>query len=124
MKNNARQATAKPDWTDPVAPPPGSIVAGVDGNDGEDGVDGFPGTIVDIDAGCIVGRKNMLTFDIQSGSGSDGQHGSDGLQGIDGVDGPDGFKMKYGDDRYNYCNLKTSEGFQIIVQFNQLNDNC
>ena len=108
-----RQATAKPDWTKDTAPEPGASSGTVHGNNGEHGVDGFSGTILNIDAGCFVGERNTLSFDIVSGSGSNGQHGSDGLDGLPGVDGADSEKMKWGGTRYNKGSLRDSKRFQI-----------
>ena len=56
----------------------------------------------------------MLSFDIQSGSGSNGQHGSDGLQGRDGVDAPNGEKLTWkGGKRSNECGRFSSDSSQI-----------
>lgn len=112
FKTIPRQATAKPDWPNSSAPPPD---VGYDGKDGEHGVDGFPATILNIDAGCFVGGRNMLSFDIQSGSGSNGQHGSDGMQGKDGVNAPNGEKLMWGGSRQNTCKTFTSVCFRIYT---------
>ena len=55
----------------------------------------------------------MLSFDIQSGSGSNGQHGSDGLQGEDGVDAPNGEKLTWKGKRTNECGWFSSDSSQI-----------
>ena len=57
----------------------------------------------------------MLSFDIQSGSGSNGQHGSDGLQGKDGVNAPNGEKLMWGGSRKNKCGTFTSVSIQIYT---------
>ena len=60
----------------------------------------------------------MLSFEIKSGSGSNGQHGSDGLQGKDGVNAPNGEKLmwngKHGMERNHECDRFTSVSFHIL----------
>ena len=103
-KVSLKQATSKPDWTSSIAPI---------GYDGKHGVDGFPGTILNIEAGCVVGERDLLSFDIVSGSGSDGQDGSNGLNGNDGVDAPNSEKMMWYGTRHQVCGTFTSERFKI-----------
>ena len=57
----------------------------------------------------------MLSFDIQSGSGSNGQHGSDGLPGKDGVNAPNGEKLMWDGTRQNTCKTFTSIWFRIFT---------
>ena len=114
-KISFKQATSNPYWTSPIAPPPDA--GKYDGENGLHGVDGFPGTILYIDAGCFVGSRDMLIFDIQSGSGSNGQHGSDGLKGLDGVNAPDSQKLIYDEKpppREKTCKTFTSVCFQVL----------
>ena len=111
MKIILRQVTAKPDWTSQTAPNPGGSNADIHGNDGEHGVNGFHGTILNIDAGCVVGSRSMLSFHIESGSGSNGQHASDGLPGLPGENAPDGKKLMWGGSRKNVCGRFTSVSF-------------
>ena len=115
-----KQSTAKPDWTSPIAPEPNT---GYDGNHGEHGVNGFSGTTVIIDAGCVVGKKDNLMFEIFSGNGSDGQHGSDGLKGKDGQDAKNSTYFVWNGKRENVCctfcgcedccNTKAAGGFEV-----------
>ena len=53
----------------------------------------------------------MLSFDIESGSGSNGQNGSDGLQGRDGVNAPNGEKLMWNGKRNNECGWFDSDSF-------------
>ena len=57
----------------------------------------------------------MLSFDIQSGNGSNGQHGSDGLQGKDGVNAPNGEKLMWGGSRKHVCGTFTSVSFLVAL---------
>ena len=100
-----KQSAAKPDWTSSTAPKPNT---GYDGNHGEHGVEGFNGTAVIIDAGCVVGEKDSLMFDISSGDGSNGQHGSDGLKGMDGQDAKDTEYFVWNGKRENVCGTFSS----------------
>ena len=111
-KISLKQATARPDWTSDTAPGPGGSAGTIHGNNGEHGVHGFQGTALNIDAGCIVGQRNMLSFDIQSGNGSNGQNGSNGKDSRDGEKAPDGTKLTWGGSRKHKCGTFTSVGFQ------------
>ena len=100
-----KQSAAQPDWTSSTAPKPNT---GYDGNHGEHGVAGFNATAVIIDAGCVVGDKDSLVFDISSGDGSNGQHGSDGLKGKDGEDAKNTEYFVWNGKRENVCGTISS----------------
>ena len=95
-----QQANAEPDWSNSSQPAPST---NFDGTNGEHGVNGFSGTSLNIDTEILDGETGYLSFEIYSGSGSDGQHGSDGLTGEDGVNAADSTYFVWNGKRENVC---------------------